>query len=82
MLHYLSSVAQCNYVIKERFKEASALTGKEFSEQLDFYVESWLPARDLVKELVDHSKASFDSTGKVLLFEKFVPWKVRESPFP
>ncbi|RXW22958.1 hypothetical protein EST38_g2897 [Candolleomyces aberdarensis] len=62
-------------ILDERFKEASALTGKEFTEQLDFYAESWLPARDLVTELVNYSKANFDSSGKILLFEKFVPWK-------
>ncbi|KAJ2927140.1 hypothetical protein H1R20_g9941, partial [Candolleomyces eurysporus] len=61
--------------LDERFKEASALTGKEFTEQLDFYAESWLPARDLITELVNYSKANFDSSGKILLFEKFVPWK-------
>jgi len=62
-------------ILDERFQVASALAGKEFSEQLDFYAESWLPARDLVKELVHHSKANFDPTGRVLVFEKFVPWK-------
>ncbi|KAJ3507081.1 hypothetical protein NMY22_g17045 [Coprinellus aureogranulatus] len=64
-----------NAILDERFQVASALTGKEFMEQLEFYTTSWLPARQLVTELVNNSKKTVDPTGKVLLFDKFVPWK-------
>lgn len=64
-----------NAILDAKFQTASALAGGEFAEQLEFYTDSWLPARELVTSLVNHSKANFDASGKVLLFEKFVPWK-------
>ena len=52
------------------------LTGTEFLGKLDFYSQAWLPARDLLIASVTSSKAQTDSTGKIIVFEQFLPWKV------
>ncbi|KAF6765936.1 GAMM1 protein [Ephemerocybe angulata] len=64
-----------NDILDAKFQIASALAGGEFAEQLDFYATSWLPARDLTASLIAQSKEAFDKEGRVLVFEKFVPWK-------
>ncbi|KAF9569590.1 metal-dependent protein hydrolase [Agrocybe pediades] len=61
--------------VDARFETASALTGSEFFGRLDYYANAWLPARDLVIASVANSKATFDPTGKIILFEQFLPWK-------
>lgn len=58
------------------FEKASQLTGQEFLGKLDYYAKAWLPARDLLIDSVASSKAAFDPTGKIILFEQFLPWKV------
>ncbi|KAH6917356.1 GAMM1 protein [Coprinopsis sp. MPI-PUGE-AT-0042] len=62
-------------ILFSRFQDASALAGKEFLQSIDYYRDSWLPAGDLVKELITKSKTSVDPSGKILLFEQFCPWK-------
>jgi hypothetical protein len=54
---------------------ASNLTGQEFYGRLDYYANAWLPARDIVAESVA-SREVVDPSGRVLLFERSVPWKV------
>ncbi|CAA7266461.1 unnamed protein product [Cyclocybe aegerita] len=58
-----------------RFEKASQLAGTEFLEKFDYYANAWLPARDLLISSVATSKAQFDPTGKIILFEQFLPWK-------
>ncbi|TFK30468.1 GAMM1 protein [Coprinopsis marcescibilis] len=62
-------------ILDARFQDASALTGKEFFQALDYYRDSWLPAADLVKDLITSSKQSADPSGRILVFEQFAPWK-------
>ncbi|EFI28618.1 GAMM1 protein [Coprinopsis cinerea okayama7 len=62
-------------ILDARFQEASSLAGKEFLQVVDYYRDSWLPAGDLVKELIAWSKANVDSSGKIILFQQFAPWK-------
>jgi len=57
------------------FVQASLLAGSEFLGRLDYYVNAWLPARDLLISSVAASKASVDPTGQIILFEQFLPWK-------
>ncbi|KAJ3508940.1 hypothetical protein NLJ89_g5486 [Agrocybe chaxingu] len=61
--------------LKARFEKASQLTGTEFLGKLDYYANAWLPARDLLVSSVANSRAQFDPTGKIILFEQFLPWK-------
>ncbi|KIY71606.1 metal-dependent protein hydrolase [Cylindrobasidium torrendii FP15055 ss-10] len=62
-------------ILDERFAKASLLTGEEFLSKLDFYANAWLPARDLVVEALQKSKASLDPSGKLVLLEQYLPWK-------
>ena len=62
--------------IQVLFAQASILTGTEFLGKLNYYASAWLPARDLLISSVAASKASVDSTGQIILFEQFLPWKV------
>ncbi|KDR85017.1 hypothetical protein GALMADRAFT_233581 [Galerina marginata CBS 339.88] len=57
------------------FEKASQLTGQEFLGKLDYYANAWLPARDLLIQSVATSKADHDPTGKIIVFEQFLPWK-------
>jgi len=52
------------------------LTGIEFLSRLDYYSNSWLPARDLLIEAIEESKKTIDPTGRIILLEQFLPWKV------
>lgn len=53
---------------------ASALTGQEFLNRLDYFQNAWLPARDVV--LAGMSKReSIDPSGAIVVFNQSVPWK-------
>lgn len=56
------------------FLKASQLAGDEFFGRLDYYANAWLPARDLVLVGLS-SRQNIDASGKIILFEKFAPWK-------
>ncbi|KAF5374485.1 hypothetical protein D9615_009046 [Tricholomella constricta] len=57
------------------FDKASLLTGEEFLGKLNYYASAWLPARDILVASVAQSKENVDPTGKIVLFEQFLPWK-------
>ncbi|KAJ7169872.1 GAMM1 protein [Mycena filopes] len=61
-------------VLDAQFAKASQLTGEEFIGKLSYYANSWLPARDLLIESLEASK-SIDPTGKIIVFDQFLPWK-------
>ncbi|KAF8973950.1 metal-dependent protein hydrolase [Flammula alnicola] len=61
--------------IDAQFEKASNLTGQEFLGKLGYYANAWLPARDLLVSSVAASKAGVDPSGKIILFEQFLPWK-------
>ncbi|PIA18889.1 metal-dependent protein hydrolase [Coemansia reversa NRRL 1564] len=58
----------------ERFTKAVALTGSEFSERVRYHALAWLPGRKLV-ERAYQSRFDIDSSGKIVLFDQFCPWK-------
>jgi len=59
----------------ERFFEAMSLVGKEFLDKVSYYVETWLPAREIVEEaFVNRHKV--DPSKKILLLSRSCPWKV------
>lgn len=60
---------------QERFLKASALAGEEFIGRLDYLALSWLPARALVLNALN-SRKNVDTNGKLILFERHMPWKV------
>ncbi|KAF9270254.1 metal-dependent protein hydrolase [Marasmius fiardii PR-910] len=61
--------------VDTQFLKASSLTGGEFMGKLDYYVNAWLPARELLSEAIAKSKANIDPSGKIVLLERFLPWK-------
>ncbi|KAF9481405.1 metal-dependent protein hydrolase [Pholiota conissans] len=63
------------HIVDAQFEKASQLTGEELLGKLDYYANAWLPARDLLIGSVASSKASVDASGKIILFEQFLPWK-------
>lgn len=62
-------------VLDAKFAVASALTGKEFLERVDYLANAWLPARSIVEKAV-LSRKEVDASGRVVVFEEFAPWKV------
>jgi len=52
------------------------LTGSEFLDKLDYYANAWLPARDLLVSAILASQNGVDPSGKIVLLEQFIPWKV------
>ncbi|KAF8078595.1 metal-dependent protein hydrolase [Lyophyllum atratum] len=61
--------------VDSQFDKASLLTGEEFLGRLNYYANAWLPARDILITSVAQSKQNIDPTGKIILFEQFLPWK-------
>lgn len=68
------SVEQLQQEEDERFVDATKLMGTTFSRRLDYFSRSWLPARKEVYE-VYAQRRKFDGKGRVLIFDKGVPWK-------
>ena len=66
-------------VVQAQFLKASALVGDEFIGRLEYYADAWLPARDLVLAGLK-ARTEIDPSGKIILFERFAPWKVRARP--
>lgn len=57
-----------------RFLEAVALTGREFSDEVRFYVKSWLPARNIVREALG-KRFEVHPSGQILRLDTFTLWK-------
>ncbi|TPX12212.1 uncharacterized protein E0L32_007098 [Thyridium curvatum] len=58
-----------------RFEAASARIGEEFDRDLDYYTQSWLPARSIVAEAFAQ-RGRHDERGRIMVFEgQSVPWK-------
>ncbi|KAL7414459.1 GAMM1 protein [Mrakia frigida] len=61
-------------VLDAKFVVASALTGSEFLSKLSYLAEAWLPARSIIQKAFAE-RHSHHSSGKILVFETFAPWK-------
>ncbi|WFD36721.1 hypothetical protein MCUN1_003608 [Malassezia cuniculi] len=64
-------------ILLERFRKASELAGSEFFERVDYTVDAWLPARNLVIDALEQ-RTKFegaDSRGRILLFDQATVWK-------
>lgn len=73
---YVVDVAKRLVYLQAQFVKASQLTGEEFMGKLNYYADAWLPARDLLIASINASKQQLDASGKIILFEQFLPWKV------
>lgn len=60
--------------VDARFDKASSLTGEEFLGRLQYYANSWLPARSLISEALSQ-RQNADPSGKIIIFDQFAPWK-------
>ncbi|KAJ9156277.1 hypothetical protein NKR23_g920 [Pleurostoma richardsiae] len=59
----------------ERFARASARIGEEFDREVDYYVRSWLPAREVVAAAYA-DKGAADAEGRILVLRgQSCPWK-------
>jgi uncharacterized UPF0160 family protein len=59
----------------EKFLVASQKMGEEFSRDLNYYADAWLPARDFVVKAYN-KRLEHDPQGRILVFEgQSVPWK-------
>lgn len=70
--------SEADFDALKQFQKAQALVGSEFLDKIFYYVTVWLPARELV---VDMIKTRFDvhKSGEILEMKKFCPWKVHLS---
>lgn len=64
-----------NQDTEETFHKAMALVGAEFQDRLDYYMNVWLPARELVQKAIQN-RYQVDPSGEiVLLTQGGCPWK-------
>ncbi|KAK9478131.1 metal-dependent protein hydrolase [Lipomyces japonicus] len=58
----------------QQFLKASQLIGGVFVDLVQYYGNSWLPARQLVKVALER-RSEYDSKGRIVVFDDFVNWK-------
>ncbi|KAI1841168.1 hypothetical protein JX265_000507 [Neoarthrinium moseri] len=59
----------------ERFVAASARIGEEFTRDLEYYAQAWLPAREIVRQAYQ-KRLEYDPEGRIMVLEgQSVPWK-------
>lgn len=57
-----------------KFVTAMKLVGKEFQDEVDYFISVWLPARDYVKSSLE-SRFQVHESGMILEFPERFPWK-------
>lgn len=67
---------RCNNTVIENalFAEAVEMASREFFEAVTYFAFSWLPARAIVEDALDHAKEVHPS-GRILVLKEFCPWK-------
>ncbi|XP_059051756.1 MYG1 protein [Achroia grisella] len=60
--------------INEVFKKAMVLVSEELLHTVNYFISTWLPARDYVKSAID-SRFEIHSSGQILEFTERFPWK-------
>ena len=59
----------------KRFELASQRIGEEFDRDLDYYTQSWLPAREVVVGAFS-SRQEYDTEGRIMVLKgQSAPWK-------
>lgn len=56
-------------ILDAKFEIASKITGEEFSQQLDYFANAWLPAREVVESAIK-DRLSIDPSGKIVVFKQ------------
>ncbi|PRP88546.1 UPF0160 protein MYG1, mitochondrial-like [Planoprotostelium fungivorum] len=56
------------------FVKAMNLTGEEFTEKVNYFANSWFPAREIVESAFD-KREQVDPSGEIIVLEKHCPWK-------
>lgn len=57
-----------------QFQRAMIMTGEEFLDVVNGYLDQWLPGRSIVQQTV-HDRFNVDASGKIIRFDRFCPWK-------
>jgi len=60
--------------IQDRFHEAMALAGAEFTESVMWLAKSWFPARDIVKRSLE-KRFAVHSSGEIMKLDQYTVWK-------
>ncbi|KAI1762176.1 metal-dependent protein hydrolase [Hypoxylon sp. FL1150] len=70
-----SDPAEAQAAEDAKFGTASTRIGEEFSRDLEYYAQAWLPARAIVQEAYQ-KRLQFDPEGRIMVLEgQAVPWK-------
>lgn len=57
----------------EGFRKAMELTGTEFLQSVNSFVDDWLPARKFVKEAI-YDRFKYDKSGHIMHLDNYCPW--------
>lgn len=68
------TIAEPQKIENECFQKAIELTGHEFLDVVNGYMNEWLPARELVLAALN-ARLSVDSSGEIVVLDQFCPWK-------
>ncbi|KAI0304859.1 GAMM1 protein [Russula brevipes] len=60
--------------VDTQFLKASQLAGEEFLGRLNYYSQSWLPARGLVLDGLSQ-RTDVDPSGHIIVFNRYTTWK-------
>lgn len=61
-------------VYDRQFAKASQLMGEAFVNVVLSYGNGWYPAKEIAQKALE-SRHQYDSKGRVVVFDQFVPWK-------
>jgi len=57
-----------------QFQKAMIMTGEDFLDVVNGYLDQWLPGRSIVMKTVQ-DRFNVDPSGKIIRFDQFCPWK-------
>ena len=60
--------------IDELFNKAMEYVGREFSDKVEYFGTSWLPARKIVEAAVNN-RFKVHSSGEIMELNRFCPWQ-------
>ncbi|TRY86558.1 hypothetical protein DNTS_018569, partial [Danionella cerebrum] len=60
---------------REGFHKAMAMVGMEFKDRVDYFVNAWIPAREIVEQAIK-TRHQVDVSGEIILLDQGgCPWK-------
>eukprot|EP00483_Globobulimina_turgida_P001742 UN01744 len=60
-------------IVMKQFDKAVLYVGDEFIKHILYVYKGWLPARDIVENVIKN-RFAVDKSGQILLFDEFCPW--------